>query len=806
MLCTVLTPRSRALTPGYDPHQLSMPTRSTSLEEDRITGVSTWLVGVRPQLQRLFEARPLAQLAQHGFKYELRHAGESLWLIVNWPSRMRVACCVANALGAELKLMELHRDASAWKVRAHGIVGDYTVQVELHKSTRSLVRWRTSLRPSVELTFADWPRDLLPVDEDGDPLNTRGIIHVCQRGPQGNVCYAAVTRPAPGGSLLYMQNLGSLAEYFEQTHTSAADRIGGNWPQLGFSLPPAMDTHALSPHHDIVVSDAFIVGSESVPDDDISAAKLFLDLYAELYLAIDRPPVVHRNWQRRVDETLQDLTHSPDCGVDIDAQRYLRAYAGVDDRPVESMVQLAVLVPLVEYAETCEYAIPLCDVLRKGIPSFFDDEVGTVVRWLPKQQSLLNGKEEQMQPYVMDSWYLWHTYLNLARMAQLGDQMCRRLFLRSVEHGIKIAQRFDYRWPVFYDARSLDVVKAETQPGKGGEHDVGALYAHVMIKAYELTKDRRFIDEAVRAARQLRGLGFKLGYQFNNVSFGAGALHWLAKETGEEQFRGLSLVCWANLVANLWLWRSGHGYAKHYGTFMGLPPLQDALYLALYEELEVLAAVHEYMKIAGDEVPPALRVLLPEYCKYLIDRAWYHYPSELPADMVVDKPNSGKIHRYLSVPLEDLYEGWEKAGKVGQEVYGAAAPFIIVTRHWHSVPGEPFKINCTYPVDTSRMEFMGRRGKRRGGSVVVRILGDRRCRCHIRIVPTGLTPMPPVRLSIRQSDGWSPREGRLAELGYLEFELPGDAEVRIEWRHRSDPAFNGQARNGRRRAHGARAK
>jgi hypothetical protein len=324
--------------------------------------------------------------------------------------------------------------------------------------------------------------------------------------------------------------------------------------------------------------------------------------------------------------------------------------------------------------------------------------------------------------------------------------------------------------------KTLDVIKAETEPGEGGERDVGALYAHVMILAFELTADRNYIDEAANAARKLNGLGFKLAYQFNNVSFGAGALYRLWQETGEDLFRELSDICWANLVANLWLWDTKYGNAKYYSTFMGLPPLTNAKYIALYEELEVLATIHEYLRIAGDDVSPALRVLLPEYCKYVLDRAWYHYPSELPSTLLCDEPKSGELQRYLSVPLEDIGDGWEKPGQVGQEVYGAAAPLIISTRHCHRVPDEPFNIHCNYP--TTSIDIVQRR---RRGHADLQLAGDGRCRSHVRVVPDNANLLPELHLSTRVRGRWQVREGVLADLGYLEWEVPGDANVRVEW-------------------------
>jgi hypothetical protein len=41
--------------------------------------------------------------------------------------------------------------------------------------------------------------------------------------------------------------------------------------------------------------------------------------------------------------------------------------------------------------------------------------------------------------------------------------------LDSIDYGIQVARHFNYHWPVFYDTYTLEVIKAETRPGAGGE-------------------------------------------------------------------------------------------------------------------------------------------------------------------------------------------------------------------------------------------------------------------------------------------------------------------------------------------------
>jgi hypothetical protein len=197
-------------------------------------------------------------------------------------------------------------------------------------------------------------------------------------------------------------------------------------------------------------------------------------------------------------------------------------------------------------------------------------------------------------------------------------------------------------------------------------------------------------------------LGFNLSYQMNVTSFGISAFWRLYKITGDEDYKKYVVLCIANIFANSWLWECNYGYGKHYPTFIGIAPLakmHDNDYLASYEELEVLSAFDDLFDIAEqDELSASAVLLLSEYTRFVLDRCWYYFPSELPKEMLAEKPKTGKINPKLAFPLEDLREGWQKAGQVGQEVYGAGAVFIAVTRHYNHLEGWPFMIFCEYPA------------------------------------------------------------------------------------------------------------
>lgn len=748
------------------------------LPEVSTSSLDPWSAAFGRELQSL--AAPLAERQCGNFTLGVYVGNLALWILVQGPSGGRTAFRAAFVPEGGCIVSKETDEQNRLEFRVGSPTGEQRVAIDIDAESGNGqgFHWRTTLTPAFDLKIPFYPRDIFPMDEEGKMVKGRGLLHTPEQKANAGTLFFTQTHPA-SGSFLYLQDFTPLNDYFEKTRTSPTGTVGGEWPQLGFALPPAADA-PLPGNRPTVIADAYVLMSTGLPDNDRQAARLFLDLYAALYMRLPKPGTIHRDWSRRIDATVRDLTHSPACSVRIGDGRYLWAYVGADDRPPESMVQLAVLVPMDEFARASGVTIPLIDELKAGIPAFFKPELETVVRWLPAKERMLDEQEEHMKPQIMDSWYLHHICLNLSRLALAGDESARPLFLDTLSYCIRAARHFRYRWPVFYDMETLEAVKAETAPGEGGEHDVPAQYAHLMFQAWDLTGDRSYIDEAATAARTLQGLGFRLGYQFNNTSFGAKAWLRLWRETGDELFRDLSYVCLANIFRNVWLWQCGYGNGRYYHTFMGVTPLQDAPYLALFEELEILAAFHEYLHIGGDDIPASLRILLPEFCKYLIDRAWYYYPSEIPEEILADKVKSGHINRHLSIPLEDIYEGWHSAGEVGQEIYGAAAPFVFCTRHMRIIEGANFTLHCDYPI--ADVEVDGNRkeaGKKERLSF--RLLGDGSCSATVRLLPNNYTAMPATVLCIDRGHGPRPVKGKLSEFGYPEYAVPGDARITVEW-------------------------
>ena len=767
----------------------------TGFEEQETIAVSPWLLSL---LEELGKERPASRWRYmlQDFTFDVLVVEESLWVLVRFPAGGELALRAAYCPDGDLSIDEIisiddrveYGAQSGVEIKVRSTVGDFRVQLQFPRIDRPLLHCTTTLTPVAPLFVPFWPRDIVLLGKEDDRTKSEGVIYASQVETRSGLVYFSLTKPR-GGAVLYFQNLTSLNDYCIQTETSLADVVGGEWPELGLALPASTEK-PLEAGTEITLSDAFLIFSPEIPRDDLGMSRQFLDFLAQIYMALPQVKTEYIHWPELLQKSLHALSNSEKCWSDERGRWFLNAYVGDHANPPESMVQLTVLLPLLEYAEWSGQDIPIAEELRAGLPRFFDKKAKVLGRWLPSAADRLDESEPQKRPEVMDSWYLYHSLLNISRLALRGDKTAQKLFLDSLEYAMKVAHKFDYQWPVFYDLYTLEIIKAETKEGAGGETDVPGLYAHVMLQAWELTKEDRYLEEAKKAARTLKGLGFNLFYQANETLFGAGAMLRLWKETGDELFLNLSYLSLANIFNNMWMWECNYGYGEHYKTFFALFPLKDAPYTAVYEELEGFAALHDYLAHFDGEAPEWLEILIPEFLRNLLYKGRFYYPPNLPPEMLAEEPKTGELDPKLWIPIEDIHDGWEKAGQVGQEVYGAGLPFGLVPRHYWRVPGESFMIYIDYPIRDFSAAVEG--------EASFRVLGDPRLTCRLRLMPTSKKRLPKFEVQSEREGKIESLEGRKTPEGHIEYELFSDRTVIVQWEaEKSKPRSKTNSKNGR---------
>lgn len=703
----------------------------------------------------------------------------SLWFVARWPDGGRVAFRAAYGFNGILTLEAQFQTGEQIEFILKGSACSFKVILSFNGKERSIFRYTTTMTPSFDLLIPYWPRDIMPLfKKNGRVQNTRGSIHATQIGTRSGHLFFSLEQPS-SGSVFYFQNLTALNKYCIDTETSAGDLVGGEWPEIGMKLPVTTVDKPLKKSNDYIISDAFVVLSRDIPGNNYQVAEQFSNHLADVYVLLPKPETRYHNWPDVLRKGLKDLQEHKGCWKFADGRSYLNAYVSDYKSPPESMVQLAVLLPLLDFDKwSGEDHSPVIETLHNGLENFYDPVLKTIVRWLPALEKNLDWSEEQKQPEVMDSWYLHHPLLNLSRLALDGDELAKKLVLDSVDYVIKVAHHFKYQWPVFYKMATLEVLKKETQKGEGGEKDVPGAYAHLMIQVWQLTGDRKYFQEAVEAAKTLDGLGFDIFYQANNTSFAAGALLRLYKETGDILFLNLSNLCVAGILKNVQLWEGNYGNAQHYPTFFAVYPLNDAPYTAAYEEQEVLAGLHSYLREADDvaEVLPSIRLLLAECIRYIVNRVIYYYPPMLPPEIMAEKKDvkTGEVDPNLWIALEDLQDGWNRSGQVGQEVYGAGIAFGIVPRHYHKIDKAGFMVFTEYPV-------MGH--SVRGNKLSFNCRGDGKLDFRMAIIPIGESRLPAdiIVHSGRSKNAKKVHQEKQSKADYREYSIKGDSHVIVEW-------------------------
>ncbi len=724
-------------------------------------GLPIAVVALRAELRHR-TMKSLARFGQVGLTLEVALGRDSLWLLIRRKGRGGLALRAAYAGGAAEVRLETPGAGERLRIVMDGPLGRHRVRISTPEGEEG-VRLTCTLTPSEDLLLPFLPRDLYPLDAKDDPAGSVVQVEAAQRGVNAGLLYFCLSEPA-FGSVFYFQNLTALNGFFDQTKTKPDGVVGGQWPELGY-LPPCSPTGFSPPtkplrkDRAVVLSDVILRTSEGCDLDERASALQFLRFLGAVYGELDAPQPIFRDWVGRADQTLRDLQTSPKATIVHYGATYVHPYTAAEYP--DSMVQLSVLTGLSGYTRWRGEPSSFTDDLRRGSGKFFDRKLGALRRYLPNV-----GKDKDRD--AVDSWYLYHPLTNLARLAKDGDRTARRLFLGSLDYATRAARHFNYRWPIQYNVQDFKVL-VEARDDQGlGQTDVGGLYAYVMLQAYEIAGEARFLDEAQKALRAGAELRFELAYQANLTAWGAVAALKLWRITGDDWYRRQSYVFLAGLFHNCEIWESQIEHARHYRNFLGLTCLHDAPYMALYECFEAFAAFDEYAEVGGDGIEPAARLLISEYRRFTLDRAWFYYPDALPEDAIATGVRNGHIDRALSFPLEDLYGDGQPAGQVGQEIYGCGAAFMFASRAFHRLDGLPFTVFADRRVTAFE----------RLDQQTLRLCADTPpgLRLRITLVPTGRHPLT-VRVETEQGlQEALPGDGKHAD-----FDLPGGVEVFLRW-------------------------
>src|SRR6267378_3120423 len=208
-------------------------------------------------------------------------------------------------------------------------------------------------------------------------------------------------------------------------------------------------------------------------------------------------PTCANSWKEFASGTVEDLQDKNATQIEVKGHTGLRAYVKAssqlwNDSPdnFELMTIADVLWPSLLYlrlhpSPSFEHE---CNDLLADLPAFYHSDTHSIGNDFTRPQ------DERA-----DSWYPFENalikYPMIGSLAGSGE--VTNHFLDAFQTAQKMAQQYDYLFPIYYRVATL---RAE---GAGTNYAVGGLYAWAAVLANKLTGEQHYLEEARRAIRVL---------------------------------------------------------------------------------------------------------------------------------------------------------------------------------------------------------------------------------------------------------------------------------------------------------------
>jgi len=208
-------------------------------------------------------------------------------------------------------------------------------------------------------------------------------------------------------------------------------------------------------------------------------------------------PACATSWKEFASGTVEDLQDKSAAQIEAKGYTGLRAYVKASSQlwndsadNFELMTVADVLWPSLLYLRL--HPSPSfeqeCNDLLADLPAFYHSDTNSI------------GNDFKRPPDERaDSWYPFENALIKYPMigSLAGSREVTDHFLDAFQTSQKMAQQYDYLFPIYYRVATL---RAE---GAGTNYAVGGLYAWAAILANKLTGEQHYLEEARRAIRVL---------------------------------------------------------------------------------------------------------------------------------------------------------------------------------------------------------------------------------------------------------------------------------------------------------------
>ena len=436
----------------------------------------------------------------------------------------------------------------------------------------------------------------------------------------------------------------------------------------------------------LVLADTYLYLRPDAPADNVTVCRQFVEMLADVYGLISKPPTVTTDWAGVVvPRLIRDVLREPNGSRFQGKYSIPRAYVDFEVADVELWNLLQLLIPLTPYTRNHpeqKDAAELRRRLEETLPIFYD----------AKYQGFLNDPAPIDSKRFFHSVYLFEPTVMMADLAEVGNAKAREMLLGFRPRLLELGRRCGY---VFADVWLDDFSK---QKGYYQFDETGA-YIYIMTAINDLNggKDAACLAAARAAAGKLADRCLDLMWEINLTAAGVAGCERLFRATGDTRFRDLAWIPLANTLRWAWLWECDYGMGEHITTFWGFCGTPGAPSSPEFEGHRTRFHLKQYEELAASHLPDRVRTMLHDSWTMGQTQSRFALPPYIVqagaarylAREGTSETNCGAIRYDQMIPLEDFKVGWgtdmewwhnnPKLGIIGQEIYGAGGPI------WYAV-------------------------------------------------------------------------------------------------------------------------
>jgi hypothetical protein len=610
-------------------------------------------------------------------------------------------------------------DAIEITIRSRRQWADFESQLLAYKRQPGLLHWTVTATVRQDRAFSgETAADahfVVRSSTDGkvQPAMHQVIRYAVQRGPSNPVVYFQDL--AMKSLVLYFEDLTSLSGLYRTTgfeapfdyptagnpgavtmgqaahwFQPAANPDGSRNPSKPFE--PKVETYwdfgyrrprgyRLSQGAKLVLGDTYLYLRPVAGTDNVSVCRSYVEMLAEVYRYIRKPPQIATDWRRDVVPRLVRDIMRPENTTHYRGNYDIpKAYVGYEHDDTQLWTVLNLLHPLELYAKRFpeqKEAARLRDRLSAALPLYWDKQL----KWFCNNPAPCNPDTFFTTVYILIPAHM------MADLAILGHPEAKAMLLDARPRYLQMGRNCDY---TFADVWLRDFSRQRVLY----QFDATCEYVYLMMAYYKLAdgKDAEALAAAKAAATRISDRCMDLGWQVNMTAAGAVGCELLYRATGERRYRDLAYIPLANTLLQAWLWQGDYGVGRHTTTFWAFCGCPAAPCSAEFENHRTRLALRQYLEMTGKELPPAVASMLEDGWKRGLTQSRFSLPPFLTAAgakkyMAEEgkiQTNCGEVSYDQMIPLEDVRTGWgtdlewwqnnAKLGIIGQEIYGAGGP------------------------------------------------------------------------------------------------------------------------------------